>query len=106
MPVGGSSQVHGLFFIAYKRCTTIYACICSLFQVGKAWLALARMYQYMGEVVPVCADKAVVALQRARSVCKNCAESCGTPMQSVGAFDYLEERAQRSSRGGTPAVTQ
>ncbi|KAG2448873.1 hypothetical protein HYH02_006222 [Chlamydomonas schloesseri] len=65
-------------------------------QVGKAWLALARMYQHVAEAERNngvnCASsmtKATEALRRAWAVCRGCAESCGASIGCDEAFEYL-----------------
>ncbi|PNW77556.1 hypothetical protein CHLRE_10g441800v5 [Chlamydomonas reinhardtii] len=65
-------------------------------QVGKAWLALARMYQHVAEAERNngvnCASsmtKAAEALRRAWAVCRGCAESCGAAISCDEAFSYL-----------------
>ncbi|KAG2432852.1 hypothetical protein HXX76_008585 [Chlamydomonas incerta] len=65
-------------------------------QVGKAWLALARMYQHLAEAERNngvnCASsmtKATEALRRAWTVCRGCADSCGAAIGCDEAFDYL-----------------
>lgn len=64
--------------------------------MGKAWLALARMYQHVAEAERNngvnCASsmtKAAEALRRAWAVCRGCAESCGAAISCDEAFSYL-----------------
>ncbi|KXZ47081.1 hypothetical protein GPECTOR_38g318 [Gonium pectorale] len=70
-----------------------------LLKVGKAWLALARMYQHLGESERnngTCCKSSMAmaaeALKRAMAVCRACAESCGTEVQCEEAYRYLTTR--------------
>lgn len=70
-------------------------------QVGKAWLALARMYQHVGAAGHGGMDRAADALKRAWAVCRGCAESCGVAVHCEGAFGYLAAAAATVPGGGT-----
>ena len=61
-------------------------------QVGKAWLALARMYQHVGTANSSAAgmDSAARALARAWSVCHCCASSMCYSLKCDEAFKYLQ----------------
>ncbi len=61
-------------------------------QVGKAWLALARMYQHVGASGTAGMRRAAEALQHAWSVCHNCAQACGTQLRCGPSLGYLQQR--------------
>ncbi len=74
-------------------------------QVGKAWLALARMYQHTMESGGGAGkERAAAALQRAWAVCRNCAAGCNATLECSDAFAYLTDRVQQQQQqqGATP----
>ncbi|GFR40076.1 hypothetical protein Agub_g620 [Astrephomene gubernaculifera] len=73
-------------------------------QVGKAWLALSRMYQHVAEAErnnggtgSTNMAKAAAAVKRAWAVCRACAESCGTSLQCDDSFRYLTNRTSEAA---------
>ncbi|KAG2501133.1 hypothetical protein HYH03_000951 [Edaphochlamys debaryana] len=76
-------------------------------QVGKAWLAVARMHQYAAEAERglglACGGslaKAAEALRRAAAVTRAVAESCGSSMGAAAeeAFTYLTTRLNQAGQ--------
>jgi hypothetical protein len=80
---------------------------CFLVQVGKAWLAVARMHHSLGEAGggAEVLQRASLALKRALAVCTEAARAVGTQCQCEPQFAALQNKLDGGGRG-KPAEQQ